>query len=50
MYELHKRISDKIARDNANYKLQADIGKNLKLLMLVMLNSCMHVVLDLLKC
>ena len=29
-HELHKRISDKVAHDNANYKLRADIEKQFK--------------------
>jgi len=29
MHELHKRISGKVAHNNANYKLRADIGKKI---------------------
>ena len=29
-HELHKKISDKIARNNANYELRADVRKRLK--------------------
>ena len=31
MHELHKEINDKIAQNNANYKLRADVRKRLKL-------------------
>ena len=30
MHELYKKISDKVDQNNANYKLQADVGNRLK--------------------
>jgi len=37
MHELHKKISDKIVQNNANYKLRMMLENDLKLLMLVIM-------------
>ena len=44
VYELHKKISDKIVQNNANCKLRTDV-RRLKNFILVMLKSCTLVVM-----
>jgi len=45
VHELHEKINNKVAQNNANYKLRADVRNKLKTFNVGDVKSCMLVVL-----